>query len=186
MLPYDKNHPDFSIKKLETDILAPFEFEVNGKKQSIIFKGRADRIDSLTSGMQRIVDYKTGSNNSKFKGLNKLFYGEAGDRVSDVVNTLIYTMIWHRTEGVDVQPALYYLRDMHDKKYSPLLKVSYKENTTKISYNIERYSDVAEEFEGYLSEILSELFDPNKPFCQAKDQNACKYCDYATICGKKK
>lgn len=187
LLPYDKNHPDFSIKKLETDILAPFEFEVNGKKHSIIFKGRADRIDSLTSGVHRIVDYKTGASHLTFKGLEKLFYGDDADRLSNIINTLIYTMIWHRTEGVDVQPALYYLRDMHDKKYSPLLRVSYKgEDKKTVSYDIERYSGVAEEFEGYLSEILSELFDPNKPFCQAKDQNACKYCDYATICGKKK
>ena len=186
LIAYDKKHPDFSVMALEDVFDAPFEFEVGGKKHSVVFEGRADRVDSLTSGVCRIIDYKTGGCHLTFKGFDKLFYGSSAERVGNTINTLIYAMIARRRRGIEVQPALYYLREMYNDNYSPLLRVSYKgEDNKMVSYDIERYSDVAEEFEGYLSEILSDLFDKDKPFCQAEDQRACTYCDYAAVCGTK-
>ena len=118
-----------------------------------------------------------------FSGFEKLFYGRDAERVSNTINTLIYAMIARRRRGVDVQPALYYLREMYDSHYSPLLRIG--QGAGKRAVNIERYSEIADEFESYLSKVLAEIFDPKTPFRQAKDPLACTYCDYAAICGKK-
>ena len=96
-------------------------------------------------------------------------------------------MLTHRRRGVDVQPALYYLRNMYNNDYSPLIRMKIKEEgqTRATTINIERYSEIAEQFESCLSGVLAEMFDPKKPFSQANDPLACTYCDYAAICGKK-
>ena len=65
---------------------------------------------------------------------------------------------------------------MLSKEYSPLITDKFQDTT------IERYSDVATEFERELNSVLEELFDVNTPFTQVEDEDACKYCDYKKIC----
>lgn len=93
-------------------------------------------------------------------------------------------MIARRRRGVEVQPALYYLREMYNGNYSPLLSMSSQTDKRKKT-PIERYSDIAEQFEKHLSKTLAEMFDPKVPFRQAEDPLACTYCDYAAICSKR-
>ena len=183
LIEYDKTHDDFVVDELEVKYNHPFEFEVDGESRSIIFEGQADRIDKIEKGsLYRIIDYKTGAPHLEFKGFDTLFFGTNDDRVSNTINTLLYSMIKYRKTGVDVQPALYYLREMNKKDYSPLL--SAKWNGDKKT-PIERYTDVAPLFEDGLKKVLSQMFDPKVPFKQAEDPKACTYCDYAPICGKK-
>ena len=184
LIAYDIAHPNFFVTALEDVFDAPFEFEVDGKKLSVVFEGRADRVDGLADGTCRIIDYKTGGCHLTFWGFEKLFYGKDAQRVSNTINTLIYAMIMRRKRDVEVQPALYYLREMYDTSYSPLLRIS--QGAGKRALTVERYTDIAESFELHLSQVLSELFDPKIPLRQAEDPLACTYCDYAAICGKKR
>ena len=181
---YDTTHGSFSVVATEDVFDTPFEFEVAGERQSIVFEGRADRVDSLPNGCRRIVDYKTGGEHLTFPGFEKLFYGKDSQRISNTINTLLYAMIMQRRRGCEVQPALYYLRDMIREDYSPLLRVF--NGPGRRPEPIERYSAVAEEFESYVSRVLSELFDPSVPFRQAEDVLSCTYCDYAPICQRRK
>ncbi|MBR5886107.1 MAG: PD-(D/E)XK nuclease family protein [Alistipes sp.] len=182
LVKYDEKHNDFVVDELEVSYKHPFEFEVNGQKRTIEFEGRADRIDKIKDGtMYRIIDYKTGKPHLKFGDFDKLFNGKSEERVSNTINTLIYSMIKYHSTGIDVQPALYYLRDMNNPEYSPLLSYS-----SKPIIAIEEYSAVAPLFEQGLREVLSKMFDPSVPFKQADDTNACTYCDFAPICGKKR
>jgi CRISPR/Cas system-associated exonuclease Cas4 (RecB family) len=180
---YDTSHGSFSVVATEDVFDTPFEFEVAGERQSIIFEGRADRVDSLPNGMRRIVDYKTGGEHLTFPGFEKLFYGKDAQRISNTINTLLYAMIMQRRRGCEVQPALYYLRDMIRDDYSPLLRVY---GASRKAEPIECYSAVAEEFESYVSRTLSELFNPAVPFKQSDDLLSCTYCDYAPICQRRK
>lgn len=187
LISYDKNHANFSIVALEDVFDAPFEFKVDDVTKSVTLEGRADRVDSLDSGLYRIIDYKTGGCHLEFNGCQKLFHGKDAERIGNIINTIIYAMLTHRIRGVDVQPALYYLRNMYNNDYSPLIRMKIKEEgqTRATTINIERYSEIAEQFESCLSGVLAEMFDPKKPFSQANDPLACTYCDYAAICGKK-
>ena len=85
-------------------------------------------------------------------------------------------MMLHRQHGTESCPSLYYASKMLSGEYSPLIV---DKSTNKA---IERYSDVAEEFEAQLNIALENLFDPEKPFTQVEDVEACKYCDYKKIC----
>jgi CRISPR/Cas system-associated exonuclease Cas4 (RecB family) len=35
-----------------------------------------------------------------------------------------------------------------------------------------------------LGDVISEIFDPEKPFEQAPDAKSCKFCGFKAICGR--
>ena len=190
LIAYDVAHPGFVVSELETTFDYPVEFESDGKMLSITIEGQADRVDSLDNGLLRIIDYKTGEEHLNFAGFENLFKGKAQHRQSNTINTLMYAMIAHRRHKRDVQPALYYLRDMYKsdssskKEYSPLLCEG-SENSRRVEPIIS-YRDVADRFESQLFAVLAELFNPKVPFVEVEDENTCQYCDYAAICNRGK
>ncbi len=178
LLEYDAAHDDFTVDSLETAVAYDFPFESNGRKMNVRFEGRADRIDRMADGSMRIIDYKTGGKHLDYKGLDSLFNGAPGDRISNIVKTMLYAMMQYHSSADDVRPALYYLRAMHDRDYSPLLED--REHKTLGAM----YSQYMEEFEALVAEKLAELFDTSVPFRQCDDVKACRYCDYRKICGR--
>ena len=184
LLAYDVANHNFTVDKLEYAFSHPFTFESAGQSLTVLLEGRADRIDRLDENTLRIIDYKTGEEHLHFSGFDKLFNGTAAQRVSNTINTLMYAMIASTKYECDVQPALYYLRDMHDKNYTPLLMEGKGVGIRPVP--IVRYSSIAEEFESQLFNTLGKMFDPAEPFCQAEDENSCTYCDFSTLCNRGK
>ncbi len=176
ILPYDAAHGNFTVQHCEHTVDYRFPFETGGRIQSLKFAGIADRIDRLPDGRLRVVDYKTGAPHLEFKGLENLFRGKGEDRQSNILQTLLYAMMLSRTRGCDVQPALYYVRQMHREGYSPLL-VDRENGVEGVTY-----ADYAEEFERLLRETLEELYNPEIPFEQCEDEATCAYCDFKAIC----
>jgi CRISPR/Cas system-associated exonuclease Cas4 (RecB family) len=167
ILPYDERH-EAVVEELEK----PLSASVGG----VQFTGFADRVDRLPDGRARIVDYKTGTPNLEFKGLEALFSPETGDQNPAALQTLLYAMMFAHTTGRDVQPALYYVRAMRAPDYSPLL-VNREKGAQVISY-----APYREKFEELLSNKIAELLDPERPFTQCADPTPCAWCDYNTIC----
>lgn len=177
VIPYDMAHSDFAVQATEHPVECEFPFEVQGRELKAHFKGTADRIDTLDDGTVRVVDYKTGSRHLDFNGQDTLFYGSGNDRLSNIVQTLLYSMMLHRTTDRDVEPALYYVRYMHRDDYSPLLS----DKQTKVDGI--RYSLCGGAFEELVRATLSEMFDATVPFRQCEDaEHTCAYCDYKDIC----
>lgn len=85
-------------------------------------------------------------------------------------------MMLHLRDGVETKPSLFFVTQMLSGDYEPTIL---DKSTGEV---IERYSDVAEEFEAELSRTLEELFDPAIPFRQAEDEASCTYCDFRKIC----
>lgn len=180
LLAYDINNHNFTVEQLEHEFSYPYTFDSAGQSVTVVLKGRADRIDRLSENMLRIIDYKTGAAHLTFSGFVNLFSGSAAQRVSNTINTLMYAMIARKSFGCDVQPALYYLREMNDSHYSPLLREG--KGPGRAPVPIVSYSAIAEPFEEQLNSALGSLFNPAEPFCQAEDENSCTYCDYSTLC----
>ena len=132
--------------------------------------------DRLDDGSLRVVDYKTGSPHLEFAGIGSLFRGEGRQRLSNIVQTLLYAMMLYRSEGSDATPALYYVRAMNRPDYSPLL------DDRELSLRGARYSLYAERFEELVRETLAEMYDPAVPFRQCADADTCRYCDFNVIC----
>lgn len=172
---YDMEHDDFAVKETEKAISYDFAFSVDGKPLSVRFGGISDRIDSLDDGTVRIVDYKTGSEHLAFGGLDNLFNKE---RLSNIINTMLYAMMVHHTEGRDTLPTLYYVSTMANREYSPLLE------DKSLKRKGVTYAEYAEEFEEHVVQILAQMFDLAQPFVQCDDENICAYCDFRNICAR--
>ncbi len=173
ILPYDLRNNDYTITDIEKSVECKFSLS---EDRYVTFGGKADRIDLLDSGIIRIVDYKSGAKHIDFKGVESLFSKLSKDRSSAVLQTLLYSLMLI-DKGIDVQPALYYIIELNNREYSPLLK-------DKLSGEyVYRFSDYKSELEEHLRVALTELFDNRIPFYQCEDRSICQWCDYKSICG---
>lgn len=181
ILPFDSRLEGFTVEALEYDLDAEFGFETKDGRHSIVFGGMADRVDMLSDGSVRIVDYKTGSPHADFAGVGALFDRDDKGRNPAVLQTLLYSMIVTRMQesggmpGHGVCPVLYYVRLMNRPDYSPVLK-------EKGGSVVSDYEPYREDFEEGLGRLLGELFDGGAPFVQCEDTKPCAYCDFAVIC----
>ncbi|MDE6070452.1 MAG: PD-(D/E)XK nuclease family protein [Alistipes sp.] len=173
---YDATHDAFTVTGLEEEVAYAFPFESAGRALQLRFAGIADRIDRLDDGTLRVVDYKTGAPHLDFDGIESLFRGEGKQRLSNVLQTLLYSMMLFRSRGCDARPALYYVRNMHREDYAPELS----DGQTKMQGA--PYSFYAASFEAEVRAALSELYDPAVPFVQCEDADTCKFCDFNVIC----
>ncbi len=171
---YDIAHTDYKIVGLEDEVKCRYEI-ADGRKVNL--SGRADRIDMLADKSLQIIDYKSSNAaHLKFAGMENLMFGSAKDRISNIFQTLLYSMMLNKRDGCDAKPSLYYASKMLSNDYSPEII------NTETGEVIERYSTHAEEFETMLSKVLEELFDYDTPFRQVESEDMCKYCDYKKIC----
>ena len=176
VMPYDAAHDAFSVSGLEEPVAYPFRFRAGGRDLEMKFAGIADRIDTLDDGALRVVDYKTGEPHLEFDGVESLFTGTGKQRLSNILQTLLYAMMLHRSRGCDVEPALYYVRNMNRPGYSPQL------DDKQTGVKGARYTLYRERFEELLRAQLAELYDTSVPFRQCEDADTCKYCDFNVIC----
>ena len=77
-------------------------------------------------------------------------------------------MMLHRSRGCDVEPALYYVRNMNRPGYSPQL------DDKQTGVKGARYTLYRERFEELLRAQLAELYDTSVPFRQCEDAETCK------------
>ena len=176
VMPYDAAHDAFSVSGLEEPVAYPFRFRAGGRDLEMKFAGIADRIDTLDDGALRVVDYKTGAPHLEFDGVESLFTGTGKQRLSNILQTLLYAMMLHRSRGCDVEPALYYVRNMNRPGYSPQL------DDKQTGVKGARYTLYRERFEELLRAQLAELYDTSVPFRQCEDADPCKSCDFNVIC----
>lgn len=176
VLPYDAGGPEFRITSTEDQVSAPFGFRCRGESLSVGFRGLADRLDRLPDGRLRVVDYKTGREALSFNGVGALFSPLARDRNAAAFQTLLYGFILSRKHDCDVQPALYYVRNLNAEGYSPLL--SDRERKVRVT----SYAEYGESFEELLAGSLGELFDFSEPFRQCEDTRTCEWCEFSKIC----
>ena len=174
---YDAAHDTFTVEHLEEEVAWGLDFRTpDGTVRRMKFAGRADRIDRLDDGTLRVVDYKTGAPHLDFEGLEKLFHGEGKQRLSNIIQTLLYAMMLYHAHGCDAEPTLYYVRAMNRDDYLPTLL------DHELGIRGGRYSHYEARFEELVGQTLSEIYDPATPFRQCAEADACKYCDFNVIC----
>lgn len=176
VMAYDAANDHFTVTGLEEEVRYDFPFEAGGRALRMKFAGIADRIDRLDDGSLRVVDYKTGTPHLEFDGLGNLFRGEGKQRLSNILQTLLYAMMLRHARGCDAVPQLYYVRRMHGADYSPLLV------DRELGVRGAPYSLYEGPFEELVRETLVELFDREQPFRQCADADTCRYCDFNVIC----
>ena len=171
---YDSEREEYTILGLEDPVECCYPISNN---RSVNLSGRADRIDMIKGNVLQIIDYKSGSKpHLEFNGMSTLFDGAPHERISNIFQTLLYSMMLHRERGCESCPSLFFASQMLSKEYSPYIVDKSRDS------EINKYSEVGKSFEEELKQVFEELFDPNVAFTQVEDVDACTYCDYKKIC----
>lgn len=140
---------------------------------------RIDRVfpDRADGGVVRVVDYKTGSDETSFSEIEELFDSGNQKRRKAILQLMFYCNVlareWNYTGPV--QPVIYLFRTLTTKGITP------------ISYNrseLTDYREVNDEFLERFNRVIEEIFDPEVPFTQALDSHACTFCNFKPVCGR--
>ena len=177
VIPYDIAHDKFTLMGCEESIKCRFALS-DGRQVNI--GGKADRIDSLANGNIRVVDYKTGRHpNLQFEGMDALFHNKDRHLLSNILQTMIYSMVLNKKFNRNIEPTLYYVQHLHKEDFSPHLVDTSSKERVEVDY-----LNYAENFEIELRNMLDDLFNPAIPFTQCKDEDSgcCEFCDFKTIC----
>lgn len=144
-------------------------------------KGYIDRIDSKDDVI-RLLDYKTGRGELEFNNWDNLFahHQTTKDQAGYVLQLLIYGMLYKsKAEGKTISPGLIYTQKIFQSLFNTeIIAKSIFEKKKAIT----DYAEVEEEFSIRLRSCIEEMFNPEVPFFQTDEVDACKYCDFKQVC----
>ena len=135
----------------------------------------ADRIDKLSNNTLRIVDYKTGKDETDFNDIGQLFSDDSHKKRA-IVQLMLYCNAYAKEMGIDgpIMPVIYTLRDMDSAG------VIYK------GMQLADYRDLNNAFKEVMDNKIKDLFDENVPFGPTANNNPkttpCRFCKYVDFC----
>ena len=196
LLQIDRRLAPFTILGLECDVWRELDdsylpaaisqvLHANGCK-SLHIGGRIDRLDLLSNGTIRVVDYKTGSSRLKpLPDVEAIFLPEFIHEHADYyLQTFVYADIVSRSPHLlnlqstalprKVSPALLFIQHAGAADYDPTLCFG-REPISDISAFSARFNEL-------LGQKISELFSPDIPFVPTTDLRICRTCPYAPFC----
>lgn len=182
-LAYDATQTPFAIEDLETTFREPFWIQVGDYKRPVVFGGYIDRVDNV-AGVYRMVDYKTGGDDTIFGSVESLF--ERGNKKPNkaALQTLIYAWNFRKQfpQRPQFEPALLPLRKMQERGEAFVPQLISKTRGEQKKITATNINETLDEMEGYLRKTLEELFDIFVPFDQTTDVEKCRYCPYNKLC----
>lgn len=179
-------------KVLSTDAkLAPFVYVDSEKRitnlyklpsgKTVLLKGFIDRIDEVR-GHTRIIDYKTGRGILSFKNMPDLFDKSLKERPKAVMQVFMYAHLYlEEHSDVILESGIYYLRNLFDDKFNPLVEYKYGKDEQKL---VTDFSEFRTDFKKEFDTCLEEIMDANASFCQTLTGKACEWCSFTSICKK--
>ena len=147
------------------------------------FTYKPDRVDRLANGMVRIVDYKTGKDETTFsasEGLPELFDNMRSKRRKAILQLFLYCYAY-MTEHPDVKtvmPVIYKLSSMKD---SGVIMKSGVRGAAPSQFEFTMEHPVVTEFLEKMGQTLKALYDED--FTQAPENSmTCNYCRFIDFC----
>ena len=183
LLLWDKGHTPFTVVGMEEDVKMDISIDIPQatSPQQKTWKGsvggRIDRMDIMDINEQptlRIVDYKTGKPKGGPASVEEIFLPSDRNAHGYYLQTFLYALVMSRKQELPVAPSLFYVLAA-DEDYDPMLRLG-KDTVSDIR-------NFAKEYEEGLRRLLSEIFDPTRPFTQS-DSKHCEYCDFRRLCGR--
>ena len=191
----DAAYTPFNYVGSEVKVEMPYSFTSSGKNINVNIGGTIDRVDCKGETIN-IIDYKTGG-------------GESADGNMSLEDVFVHKA---KAAGYHLQAFLYSIALKNalagscagkhewvkkissdgERKISPsLFYVHHKDNAERSDFVIkvqkspvEDISVITPEYMKRLQQVLTEIFDIDRPFVPATDSKKCEYCDYKDICGK--
>lgn len=177
VLEFDAEHAPF--KYIQSEANVKYRFPFDDKPTYVNLNGLIDRVDEK-EGMIRILDYKTGGDDLRFKSLEQVFERNLKNRPKVVLQTLLYCLLYEMETGKkDLVPGVLKVKDLFKGTVDTRLQFNLKPQ----SYEpVENYTDYKDEFVAKLKATFEELFNPEVPFVQCTEVDLCKYCEFKTVC----
>jgi ATP-dependent helicase/DNAse subunit B len=166
----------FCILELERKIVSTFDINTKSGIIKVRVGGNIDRVVEVDNYI-RIIDYKTGSVETKFKNFDELFKPAEGKKAKkEILQAFIYSLLYKRNGIITkpVKPGLYTLRTIFGDQFDPGIYFD-REAITDIS-------KIENTFIENLQIILEEIFNPEISFFQTNDLKKCNFCAYKIIC----
>jgi hypothetical protein len=151
----------------------------------INFTMKIDRVDEI-DGLIRLIDYKTGSDETKYSNMEALFRDSGSKKAAKAIFQLYTYCVAYKDspknshldrDSIRLRPVVYALRDMGDK-YFPLIKNGKKEIT-------EFTPEIEQSFTDLFQVLIAEIFDENRNFTRTADPDHCTYCKFTELCSKR-
>ncbi len=176
ILEFDQLILPLRIVGLEQKYRIEYPIEIGGQTVYINLNGIIDRIDQVPEGI-RIVDYKTGNCDLNAKSIDDIFNRAALKRPKEVFQVLLYCEFYLNQTSVatDLIPCLFRLGRFRAGDIEHRVKVVGKEVV---------FSEIRDEFNAGFKNILEDIFNPDVPFVQTDDEQACRYCPFTGICSR--
>ncbi len=183
---HDKKLAPFTIISLENERHFPgsVEIDCDGKKAKVALDGTLDRVDKK-DGIIRIVDYKTGASSKEFSSIEELFDSRKGDRKRAVMQIFFYGMLYRKNDLTNspLRPSILKVRDLSLNNFDT--NIYFKEGRGKKAVlEGKLFEQFLPEYEEYLSNTLSEIYNRDISFSQSDNSRNCMYCPYNLICGR--
>lgn len=153
-------------------------YEVIPGELTVNIKLVIDRVDQV-DGKLRLVDYKTGSDQLEFSGVNALFIPkDDGNWPHAVMQLFLYSLLYgqQHPEVAQICPVIYRLRTVSLQGIRPI-------RDTSVSQDVADFMPYANEFRSHLNYVITDIFQPDVPFTPTKVR-ACTFCNFKSICGK--
>ena len=173
----DIDYCPFKILSLEKEYSFPIQININNKIINVKTGGIIDRVDEK-EGAVRVLDYKTGETEIKFKSIGELVNSEAKKRPKAVFQTFVYAEAYrYKNPSVNtIEPGIIKVKEILSDNYD-----------TSIMYGkvqVRNYLNFSNDFLVELKTVVSDIFNIEGSFSQTEDEKKCSYCDYKNICHK--
>lgn len=197
LLRLDKANTPFSIVALEQNFFDDVSFEAKDVERTLSIGGQVDRLDRIGEQL-RVIDYKTGKPlTSTAPTLDEIFDTAYVDtkHTTYYLQAFLYASVIRKNKKAiaavnpgnrPVAPALLFIREAGKDGYDPVLKMkdANQEGKRKATYSkVDDIDKIYPDFIGHLKNLLSEIFDPAKPFTPTEYKDRCTNCPYKNICG---
>ncbi|MDE6668508.1 MAG: PD-(D/E)XK nuclease family protein, partial [Muribaculaceae bacterium] len=180
--------------------------QVNVGGRTVNINMAIDRLDKVRDNegheVLRIIDYKTGYVGLEADNMEAVF--KPGVRSKNILQLMFYAWMLNKMvpgmENVsEVRSEIYDVANIHrqdsakPKQKKENKSESEKENKSDAS-TVERlpriggtdvisYSEVSDDFEKRIENLIESIFDEKQPFVAACDPAVCEYCSLKTLCG---
>lgn len=189
LIEIDKALAPFDILGLECDVYRELAVSDGQSAGSLLLRlgGRIDRLDQMSDGRIRVVDYKTSSKKIKYLNSVEDIFDPAKihDHSDYYLQTFTYADIVSRQQADilhlpsdvthhAVSPALLFIQHASAKDYDPTLCFG-KVKILDIREHSDRFCEL-------LENKVNEIFMKNIPFTPTTDLKICQTCPYLQMC----
>ncbi|MEZ0484123.1 PD-(D/E)XK nuclease family protein [Fibrella aquatica] len=167
----------------ERTLLTYLPVDIGGEIVQVKIGGKIDRLEQLSDGTVRIVDYKSGVVKlpTKIENLAESLttLADKDNKWEKIRQLWLYKYLILKENlypNTPVEAGFYSLRTFQKEPQFLTNRVAFSEENDRDTY--------IKETETLISQMVQRMFDTTTPFTMTDNIDTCKYCNYTKICGR--